>query len=394
MARIPSGRVRTMAGQPLPVLDGIDMGSMSATERSLLLPVRKRGVMDMLGRLAMRAVRPLDAEAAHGITISLLSRLPAAGPGGTDPRLCVNVAGLAFAHPVGLAAGFDKDARAVHAMGRFGFAGAEVGTLTPLPQTGNPRPRLFRLVEDEAVINRMGFNNEGQAAAAVRLARLRDRADRPLIGVNIGANRDAADRIADYAHGVRAMAHLGDWLTVNISSPNTPGLRALQDEGALDALLSAVAAARQEAEAKPPVFLKVAPDLDREQVEGMVRAAIAHGIDAIIIGNTTISRPPLASRHAVEAGGLSGEPLKALALERLRDFRVATGGQLPLIAAGGIASADDAWDRLAAGASLVQLYSALVYEGPWLACTIVSGLARRLDRSGFATIAELTASAS
>ncbi|MBX9727681.1 MAG: dihydroorotate dehydrogenase (quinone), partial [Sphingopyxis sp.] len=160
------------------------------------------GCVDNLGRLAMRAVRPIDAEAAHGLTISLLARLPAAAPGPADPRLAVTVAGLAFAHPVGLAAGFDKDARAAHAMGRFGFAAAEVGTLTPLPQSGNPRPRLFRLAEDEAVINRMGFNNDGQAAAAVRLARLRDRTDRPLIGVNIGANKDAADRIADYAHGV------------------------------------------------------------------------------------------------------------------------------------------------------------------------------------------------
>lgn len=349
--------------------------------------------LDFFGRLMMRGVRPLDAEAAHGITISLLARLPASGPGLIDPRLAVSLAGLDFAHPVGLAAGFDKDARAVHAMGRFGFAAAEVGTLTPLPQAGNPRPRLFRLVEDEAVINRMGFNNDGQAAAARRLDRLRRSGDRPLIGVNIGANKDAADRIADYARGVRAMAHLGDWLTVNISSPNTPGLRALQDEGALDALLAAVADARVETRARPPVFLKVAPDLDREQIDGVVRAAAAHGIDAIIIGNTTVSRPPLASRHAGETGGLSGAPLRSLALERLRDFRAATGGQLPLIAAGGIASADDAWDRLAAGASIVQLYSALVYEGPWLARRIVSGLADRLDRSDFASIAELTASA-
>lgn len=351
------------------------------------------GAFDNLGRLAMRAVRPLDAEAAHGLTISLLARLPSAGPGRVDPRLAVTVAGLSFAHPVGLAAGFDKDARAVHAMGRFGFAAAEVGTLTPLSQSGNPRPRLFRLVEDRAVINRMGFNNDGQVAAARRLERIRRTADRPLIGVNIGANKDAADRIADYAHGVRTMAHLGDWLTVNISSPNTPGLRALQDEGALDALLAAVAAARAATDAKPPVFLKVAPDLDREQIDGMVRAAIAHGIDAIIIGNTTISRPPLASRHAGESGGLSGAPLRALALERLRDFRAATGGQLPLIAAGGIASADDAWDRLAAGASLVQLYSALVYEGPWLARSITTGLLDRLVRHGLASIADLTASA-
>lgn len=341
----------------------------------------------------MRGLRGIDPERAHHATIAALALCPSSGPGQVDARLRVRLAGLDFAHPVGLAAGFDKDARAAHAMGRFGFAAAEVGTLTPLPQAGNPRPRLFRLVEDEAVINRMGFNNDGQAAAARRLEPIRRTRDRPLIGVNIGANKDAADRIADYAKGVRAMAHLGDWLTVNISSPNTPGLRALQDEGALDALLAAVAAARAGTQVKPPVFLKVAPDLDREQIDGVVRAAVAHGIDAIVIGNTTVSRPPLRSRHAGEAGGLSGAPLRALALERLRDFRGATGGQLPLIAAGGIASADDAWDRLAAGASLVQLYSALVYEGPWLARAIVNGLLRRLEQSDFAGIADLTASA-
>ena len=303
-----------------------------------------------------------------------------------DPRLSVTVAGLDFVHPVGLAAGFDKDAVAAHAMPRFGFAGVEVGTLTPLAQAGNPRPRLFRLSEDRAVINRMGFNNDGQAAAMARIARMRTNPRRALLGINIGANKDAADRVADYVTGVRAMAPLADWLTVNISSPNTPGLRALQDEGALDALLAAVADAR--VAGGPPVFLKVAPDLDSEQIDGIVRSAMVHGVDALIVGNTTISRPTLQSRHAGEAGGLSGAPLSALALDKLRAFRSATGGALPLIAAGGIASADDAWERIVAGASLVQLYSALVYEGPWLAKRIADGLLARLDGEGCATLAD------
>ena len=303
-----------------------------------------------------------------------------------DPRLSVTVAGLDFVHPVGLAAGFDKDAVAAHAMPRFGFAGVEVGTLTPLAQAGNPRPRLFRLSEDRAVINRMGFNNDGQAAAMARIARMRTNPRRALLGINIGANKDAADRVADYVTGVRAMAPLADWLTVNISSPNTPGLRALQDEGALDALLAAVADAR--VAGGPPVFLKVAPDLDSEQIDGIVCSAMVHGVDALIVGNTTISRPTLRSRHAGEAGGLSGAPLAALALDKLRAFRSATGGALPLIAAGGIASADDAWERIVAGASLVQLYSALVYEGPWLAKRIADGLLARLDGEGCATLAD------
>lgn len=340
----------------------------------------------------MTILRQLDPEQAHRLTIAGLALLPAAPSVTADPLLALNCAGLSFAHPILLAAGFDKDARAVHAMPRFGFAGAEVGTLTPLPQAGNPLPRLFRLVEDRAVINRMGFNNGGQAAAIARLAALRARPGHGLVGINIGANKDATDRIADYATGVTALAHLADWMTINISSPNTPGLRALQDEGALDSLLAAIAAARAECAGQgfaPPVFLKVAPDLVGEQIGGVVRSAIDHGIDAIIIGNTTISRPPLASRHGAESGGLSGAPLADLALARLRDFRSATGGQLPLIAAGGISTADHVWDRLRAGASLVQIYSALVYEGPWLAARIARDLAARCRTEGVARLANL-----
>lgn len=340
----------------------------------------------MIASLGVRAARYLEPETAHRLALRALQLLPAAGVKASDPRLRVNVAGLDFAHPVVMAAGFDKDAIGAHALGRYGFAGVEVGTLTPLAQPGNQRPRLFRLVEDRAVINRMGFNNRGQQAALPRLARLHARSNRPLIGVNIGANKDSADRIGDYVTGLRTMARVADWLTANISSPNTPGLRALQDEGALDALLGALAATRTTG--GPPLFLKVAPDLDREQVDGVVRAVISHGVDGIIIGNTTVSRPPLCSSHAAEAGGLSGAPLSALALARLRDFRSATGGAVPLIAAGGIASADDVRARLFAGARLVHLYSALVYAGPGLAARIIDDLARMLNREGAETIAD------
>lgn len=340
-----------------------------------------------IGRGIMALTRPFDPEWAHRRTIDALHMVPAAPLPPYDSALAVTCAGLHFAHPVCLAAGFDKDARAVHAMARFGFAGAEVGTLTPRPQVGNPRPRLFRLLADKAVINRMGFNNAGQAAAMPRVSAYRRVTGHMPVGVNIGANKDADDRIADYAAGVRTMSADADWLTVNISSPNTPGLRGLQDEASLDALLAAVRESRPAD--GPPVFLKVAPDLDRAQVDGIVRSVVDHGIDAIIIGNTTISRPPLASIHAAEGGGLSGAPLASMALARLRDFRSATGGQVPLIAAGGIASGDDVWVRLQAGASLVQLYSALVYEGPWLAARIVAQLRRRMARAGVAQLADI-----
>jgi dihydroorotate dehydrogenase len=324
----------------------------------------------------------LDPERAHRLTIAGLRLLPSSAPV-FDPRLAITVAGLAFSSPVGLAAGFDKDAEVPDAMLCLGFGSVEIGTITPLPQAGNPQPRLFRLVQDEAVINRMGFNNQGQSAARTRLS-LRKRIG--VVGVNIGANKDAADRIADYANGVRDMADVADYLTINISSPNTPGLRALQDAGALAELLSAIRAARSSN--GPPVFLKVAPDLEPADIDDITRAAINHGIDALIIANTTIGRPPLRSPQAGESGGLSGAPLKSLALERLRDFRSASGGQLPLIAAGGIASADDAYARIRAGASLVQLYSALVYHGPGLARRITAGLLQRLERDGFSTLAD------
>ena len=333
-------------------------------------------------------VRPLvfalDAESAHRATIAALKWMPTRRPADFPQSLQSTVAGLTFRSPVGLAAGFDKDAEVPEQMLGLGFGFVEVGTLTPRPQPGNPKPRLFRLRKDRAVINRLGFNNRGQVAAFVRLQRCSH--GHGVIGVNVGANKDSPDRVVDYVSGVRAMAAVARYLTINISSPNTPGLRGLQDEGALVELLAAVREARPAP--GPPVFLKVAPDLGESDPERIVRAALDHGIDALIVANTTVSRPPLKSHHAGETGGLSGEPLKPLALEVLRQFRSASGGQLALIGAGGIASADDAWARIRAGASLVQLYTAMVYAGPRLAWLIAKGLADRLDRAGFANIAE------
>lgn len=330
-------------------------------------------------------VRPLffalDAERAHRLTIRALGTVPAGEPPKKDSRLAIRIAGIDFPNPVGLAAGFDKDAEVPAQMLGFGFGFVEIGTVTPRPQAGNARPRLFRLAEDRAVVNRMGFNNKGFEAAQARLAGRR----RGIVGVNIGANKDSADRIADYAEGVREMAPTADYLTVNISSPNTPGLRALQDKGALTELLAAVGEARSGA---TPIFLKVAPDLEAEEVDGIARAAIDSGMDALIVANTTVSRPPLRSKHSRQAGGLSGAPLKELALQRLKDFRTATGGALPLIAVGGIENGVDAFARIRAGASLVQLYTALVYQGPGVARTIAGELRSLLSRDGFATLSD------
>lgn len=329
----------------------------------------------------------LDAEAAHRATIAALALMPTRKPPRFPDSLKSTVAGLTFSSPVGLAAGFDKDAEVPEQMLGFGFGSVEIGTVTPRPQPGNPRPRLFRLRADRAVINRLGFNNRGQVAAFERL----QRCNRGPIGVNIGANKDSQDPIADYVSGVRSMAGVARYLTINISSPNTPGLRGLQDQGALEELLAAVRGSRP---AKgPPLFLKVAPDLGDGDHERIVRAALDHGIDALIVANTTVSRPPLKSRHAAEAGGLSGQPLKPLALETLRRFRSASGGEIPLIGVGGIASVDDAWARIRAGASLVQLYTAMVYEGPGIALRLAEGLAVRLGRAGFASIGEAVGTA-
>lgn len=325
----------------------------------------------------------LEAERAHQLTIRALKRLPHGVPPASHACLAQRVAGLDFANPVGLAAGFDKNAEVPDAMLARGFGFVEVGTLTPRPQAGNPRPRLFRLLEDEAVINRMGFNNHGQPSAHARLSK---RARCGIVGVNVGANKDSADRIADYVQGVTAMQDVADYLTINISSPNTPGLRALQDAAALETLLDAINAVRSAN--TPPIFLKVAPDLQPEDVAAIAALAVTKRIDALIVANTTISRPPLTSRHRGEAGGLSGAPLADLSLRQLCAFAQALAGAVPLIAVGGIDSADAAYARVRAGASLVQIYSALVFHGPALVQQINTGLAARLRADGFQHITQ------
>ncbi|MDZ4308517.1 quinone-dependent dihydroorotate dehydrogenase [Allopontixanthobacter sp.] len=326
----------------------------------------------------------LDPETAHALTLTALKCSPRTAPPAAGP-LAVTVAGLHFPNPLGMAAGFDKDAEVPDALLGLGFGFAEVGSITPLPQAGNPKPRLFRLVEDRAVINRMGFNNRGSHRAQARLERRVGR-NAGIVGINIGANKDSPDRTADYAVMTRMMAPLASYLAVNISSPNTPGLRALQDEGALAALLDAVIEARGSSTA--PIFLKVAPDLQPADIDAIARIALDRNLGALIVSNTTISRPPLKSPHAGETGGLSGAPLRDLAQQRLRDFRSATGGVIPLVGVGGIASAEDAWARIRAGASLVQLYTAMVYGGPGLPRRITRGLERLMQRDGFSSIAE------
>lgn len=330
-----------------------------------------------------RALWLLDAERAHGLTLTALGAWGGVGaplrrPADALPRLATTVAGLRFANPLGIAAGLDKDGRAIAGLFGLGVGAVEIGTLTPLPQPGNPRPRLFRLPQDGGVINRMGFNNGGLAAALARLPAQRTGA----LGINVGANKDAADRVADYRTGVAAAAAHADYVTINISSPNTPGLRDLQHGAALRDLLAACATER----GKTPLFLKVAPDLTPPQIDDIARAAIEGGVAALIVGNTTVSRPPLASRDATETGGLSGAPLAPLASRCLAAFRQATGGALPLVAAGGIASGAEAYARIRAGASLVQLYTALVFDGPGLPARILRDLDALLARDGFASV--------
>lgn len=335
-------------------------------------------------------IRPIlfkaDAETAHNLSLAALKFAPVISLSADSPMLAQTFAGLRFPNPVGLAPGYDKNAEVPVEIMQLGFGFTEVGTLTPLPQVGNPKPRLFRLVEDEAVINRMGFNNEGQAAAVARLSNIPQNTLKGPLGINIGANKDSADRVSDYVTGVRNMEPMADYLTVNISSPNTPGLRALQDKAALDDLLAQVMAVRTQG---TPVFLKVAPDLQPADVDDIVSVAIARGVAALIVSNTTISRPPLESRHAAEAGGLSGAPLRDMAQQRLVDFRKASGGQLGLIGVGGVASAKDTYARIRAGASLVQIYSALVYQGPGLARRINRQLQQLLLADGFSNIADV-----
>lgn len=336
--------------------------------------------------LAARALRALPAETAHRATVRLAGLMAPLlpGPSADDARLRVSAFGLQFPNPVGLAAGFDKDAEVPDAMLKLGFGFVECGTVTPRPQSGNLRPRLFRLPEDGAVINRMGFNNRGMDAAARKLeARQRT----GIVGINIGANKDSADRIADYAKGFARLAPLADYVTVNVSSPNTPGLRGLQNKDELTRLLSALMETRAGNGFKP-VLLKIAPDLDAQALDDIAETVAASGIEGIIISNTTIARPPLKSANARETGGLSGRPLLAPSTEILRQMRARVSSNMVLIGAGGIASGADAYEKIRAGAGLVQLYTGLVYEGPGLVTRIKRELLACLTRDGFATIAD------
>jgi dihydroorotate dehydrogenase len=343
----------------------------------------------MLYSLLRPALFLADAESAHGLSLAALRLLPHRAPD-AQPLLQQQVAGLDFPNPVGLAPGYDKNAEVYRACYGLGFGFVEIGSVTPRPQSGNPRPRLFRLAEDRAVINRMGFNNDGMEAVAQRIAATAGQKRGGPLGINVGANKDSEDRIADYVPAIERLAPLADYVTANISSPNTPGLRALQDKAALDDLLARVKAAMP---AGKPVFLKVAPDLEPADIDDITASVIDHGIDALIVSNTTISRPAMRSRFAGETGGLSGAPLRDLAQQRLADFRAATGGAVPLIGVGGIASGADAYARIRAGASLVQLYSALVYEGPMLARRINAELCALLARDGFSNVAEAVGTA-
>jgi dihydroorotate dehydrogenase len=334
------------------------------------------------------ALRQLDPETAHRLAIRALQMTPLPAPGADDPILKTTIAGLEMSNPVGLAAGLDKNGEALEGLSRLGFGAVECGSVTPRAQPGNPKPRLFRLAEDRAIINRMGFNNEGLEPFAARLAR---RPTRTAIGANLGANKDTEDKAADYVAGLRQLAGLADYFAVNISSPNTPGLRALQGREALDDLLGRIHEARPADGA--PVFLKIAPDLIGEEIGMIVEASIAHRIDALIVSNTTLERPAsLRSAYKGEAGGLSGAPLKPFAQKALEAAAEAAGGRLPLIAVGGIADGADAYARIRAGASAVQVYSALIYEGPGMVGRIKRDLAARLRADGFASMAEATAS--
>jgi dihydroorotate dehydrogenase len=346
-------------------------------------------MIETAARLALPLLRLLPPETAHQATLRALHAAPAPRHRTDDPSLAVTVLGRAFTNPVGLAAGFDKNAEVPDALTGWGFGFVEIGTVTPRPQAGNPRPRLFRLTPDRAVINRMGFNNEGHEAVAARLRR-RDRAG-GCLGANLGKNRDSADAVADYCKGVDVFGPLADYLVINVSSPNTPGLRDLQRRGELSVLIDAVMERRTalKLDRPPPVLLKIAPDLSPQEIADIAETVNASAIDGLIVSNTTVARPAsLESRQAPEPGGLSGKPLFESSTQLLAEMYRLTRGRLPLIGVGGIASGEDAYAKIRAGASLVQLYTALVYQGPGLVRRIKTDLAALLRRDGFRTLGE------
>jgi dihydroorotate dehydrogenase len=341
----------------------------------------------MLARLAQPLVKLLPPETAHRIAVVGLKIAPPSPALPRDARLAVQAFGLRFPNPLGLAAGFDKNAEVAGAMHRLGFGFVEVGTLTPRPQAGNARPRLFRLRADGAVINRFGFNNDGYARARARL----DRRGAGLIGVNIGANRDAADRIADYVLGIKTFAAVADYIALNVSSPNTPGLRDLQEREALDELVARAAAVREEIGPRRPLILKIAPDLDERGLDDIVAVALRRGIDGLVVSNTTVARPVcLRSRHRAEAGGLSGRPLFDPSTRLLARAYLALGGATTLIGCGGVENAATALAKIEAGASLVQLYTSLVLKGVGVVGEILEGLERVVSERGASGIGALT----
>ena len=345
--------------------------------------------MSRLHDAATAAMRLLDPETAHAAALAgLRSGFGPVDRTPPDPLLATTLAGLSLPNPIGLAAGFDKNAEVPDAMLRAGMGFVECGTATPRPQAGNPRPRLFRLSADRAVINRLGFNNRGQEAFAAALA---GRPRTGVVGANIGVNKDSTDRVADYVRGLERLWGLADYFTINISSPNTPGLRELQGAGALADLLGAVDAARRSLASsdRTPIFLKVAPDLADGEVADIVEAAVTFGLSGLIVSNTTTQRPAtLRDARRDEPGGLSGAPLMAPSTQLIARFHDASAGRLSLIGAGGVASGADAYAKIRAGASAVQLYSALVFEGPGLIPRIRRELAASLRANGFASVAE------
>lgn len=333
-------------------------------------------------------LRALPPETAHRLTLAgLAAGLAGRAPAGDPPILAQRLWGLDFPNPIGIAAGFDKNAQVPGALLRLGFGFVEIGTVTPRPQAGNPRPRVFRLDADGALINRLGFNSGGLDAVIARLRRRRR--ETGIVGVNVGKNRDTADAASDYVEGVRRTASLADYLVVNVSSPNTPGLRALQARAVLEELLQAVLAAREASGARPPLLVKIAPDLSADERADIAAVALATGIDGIIVANTTLARPQgLCSPARGEVGGLSGRPLFAPSTSLLGEIYRLTDGCVPLVGVGGVASAADAYAKIRAGASLVQLYTALVFAGSGLLGQIKTGIAEMLRRDGFASVAD------
>ena len=346
-----------------------------------------------LADFGARAMTSLSPERAHSATVQLMAR----GLGPRLPKKRVSppilrsvVAGIDFPNPLGLAAGFDKNAEAFNAMLNVGFGFVEVGAVTPRAQPGNDRPRVFRLRPDRAVINRYGFNNDGVETIAGRLARGR----RGLVGVNLGANKDSVDRTEDFVSNLKRLDGLADFFTVNISSPNTPGLRALQDKAALSDLLARVTAARDVMEKSPPLLLKIAPDLTDEDRADIADCVVAYGIDALIISNTTIDRPEsLKSVYKREMGGLSGKPLFEPSTALLGEFYGVLKGRVPLVGVGGVSSGRDAYEKILNGAALVQLYTALIYEGPGLVGRILSDLERFSQKDGYSSIQDAVGAA-